>query len=118
MTIEELRERCTVWQERLRLQDWDVDLRVVRQWEVPNSFGTCSTHREKRHALIKVLDTVDDGDPADTEEYEPERTLIHELLHLHFDPFAAKDGTPAEIAQHQAIYALSCALLALDRKAP
>lgn len=117
MTIDELRERCAFWQARLRLQDWDINLSVVRQWDVPNAFGTCEAMLSKKIARIKMLDMVDDGDPADFEAYDPEVTLVHELLHVHFSPFESKEDTsPEAIAQHQVIVALSRALVGLYRK--
>jgi hypothetical protein len=45
-----------------------------------------------------------------------EKTLVHELLHLHFAPFAAPDGTPEDTAQEQAIDLIAKALVAEHRK--
>lgn len=119
VTIEELQDRCAYWQKVLRLQDWDIKLSVVRQWEIPDSWGTCDPHLSKKIATIKILDKLDDGEPGCSEAYDAEKTLVHELLHVHFEPFATKEdeGTPVEVAQHQVIHALSSALVALDRKA-
>jgi hypothetical protein len=116
MTIEELRDRCVYWQKRLRLQDWDVRLSLVRQWEVPNDFGTCDPCVSKKIATLKILDRIDEGDPSDIEAYDAEKTLVHELLHMHFAAFAATDDTPEETAQHQVIHALSHALVTLERE--
>jgi hypothetical protein len=115
MTIEALRDRCTYWQKVLRLQDWDVKVSLVRQWDVPNSFGTCEPYLEKRIAKVKILDVVDDGDPDNFEDFDQERTLVHELLHIHFETFSAKPDTSKAVAQHQTIQVLSSALVKLDR---
>ena len=116
MTIEQLRDRCAYWQKVLRLQDWDIQLSLVRQWDVPDAFGTCDANLIKKIARIKILDPVDDGDPHDYEEYDAEKTLVHELLHVHFEPFAKKDDSPEETAQHQVVHVLAYALVGLDRQ--
>lgn len=115
MILEQLRDRCAYWQKVLRLQDWDIRLSLVRQWDVPSAFGTSQSHLDKKIAKVKILEVIDDGDPNDFEEYDQETTLVHELLHVHFAAFSVKDDEHAEIAQHQVIQALSYALIKLDR---
>jgi len=45
-----------------------------------------------------------------------EELLIHELLHCHFKPFEAEDGTLEDKLQEQVIQTLAKSLLNLKRK--
>ena len=85
MTIEELRERCVYWQQRLRLQDWDVYVEYVRKDATDDWWGELSC-REIQHRYAKVR-IVEPGSflAADwpREKTDPEYILVHELLHIY-----------------------------------
>lgn len=117
MTQDELVALCRKWQRILRLQDWDVKVRLARTWDMQSSdnLGECSYELRKRMAAIRVLDSVDYDSEHTPWPQDQERTLVHELLHLHFAPFAADSGTPQDIAQEQAIDAIAGALVQLAR---
>lgn len=90
MRVKELRERCTFWQNRLKLQDWDVLVKVGRlvehepdyeAGEMPHTYeGLACWSTEEAKCLILISPKSPDR----------ERTLKHELLHLrlegHQDP--------------------------------
>lgn len=91
MTIEALRERLAYWQRVLRLQDWDIALRMVtdvRDFADADYCGECRAQTDYRRAVILLLDPAVEA----TREvrtglvaefcYEPEQVLVHELLHL------------------------------------
>ncbi|MBX9601252.1 MAG: hypothetical protein K2X35_09615 [Bryobacteraceae bacterium] len=113
MTEAMLRERCRFWQALLRLQDWDVFVRLVD--ELPGSaLGRCWWLDEKEIATIRIL-RPERCDPARVPEQDVEVTLVHELLHLHFAAFTAENNTPQATAQEVAINRCAQALVGLDR---
>lgn len=90
-------------------------VRLARRWEMdPGNQAECEWNLRKRMALIKVLDSAD-WDPSTPWPQDQEQSLVHELLHLHFAPFRADDGTPEDVAQEQAIDAIAKALVELKR---
>ncbi len=115
---EEAERLCAEWKRTLRLEDWDIAVRIARGNGLDLSAGNqgcCSWTLSRREATVKLMAPVDyDKDCIFPQDMEA--TLVHELLHLHFAPFAAKeDGSPEDVAQEQAIHALSLALVALKR---
>jgi len=91
MTADALRERLVYWQRVLRLQDWDIEVRVLPQHHLnadsPMSTGRISFNHVYRSACILVADpatVIDDHTAAFTRHsvYDPEQTLVHELVHL------------------------------------
>lgn len=120
MTEEELSALCREWQGILRLQDWDVKVRVVRQssFMVPDAQGECRWVVTKKSALIQLLDPIDY--PTDIEwPYDMERTLVHELMHLHsaaFDTF--ENGSMESAALEQMIECVADGLVRLSRLRP
>lgn len=60
LTLEQLHARCAFWQRILRLQDWDIELLIVRQ-EKLIGVGDCTTGNSRR-ATIRLLDPIDFAD--------------------------------------------------------
>lgn len=105
------------WIWRLRLNDWDIRWRVVRKDELPpDKTGVCDSLTTKKLASIRILHP-DDGDPSWLDPYDFELTIIHELLHLHFAPWALlfEEGDQSNLFLEQAVHVLSSTLLAADR---
>jgi hypothetical protein len=103
------------WQKALRLQDWEVKIGLYREKSMgmDASEALNSYHMGLKRSLIQVRDLTDhanDDFPAD-----PEASIVHELLHLHFAPFHARNGL-ANTFQEQAIEVLAQCLVALKRK--
>ena len=98
------------WQRQLRLQDWDIDVEIVRPLAIEGKAGDTRTTREVRQAWIRI------SDPSLSEQDFPEHfldievTLVHELLHV---AFAANIETHDEV--EPAIDATARALVALNR---
>ena len=106
----ELRIQLAYWQKALYLQDWTIDFKIVRQWDMPDS-GTvacCQWYLQRKDAVIQVLDPQDLAGVGrkfiDGEECDYDISIVHELLHLHFAPFFREED---EIAHEQAINAIS-----------
>jgi hypothetical protein len=106
----------TRWRIALKLSDWEIhaEIKRAKDMSIENSMGTCTHTLSKKIAFIEIMNPRDY--PADWMDVDVERTVVHELLHCHFAPFEAKSRTPEDIAQEQAIHAISTALVELDRK--
>lgn len=115
MTDEDLKELCILWQKRLRLQDWEVSVRFGHTHEMDDRYstGTVWYSPRRRQATIKVL-FPDEVEPSDF-PFDPERTLIHELLHLYFAPFDTAKNSPEEDAEEIAVNALAAAFVEVAR---
>ena len=80
------------WQRRLRLADWRVSFAFA---DLPaDTLGEVESDPDTREATVSIARKCEDV----------EGTVVHELLHLHFD---TRPGT----AQEQAINAVADALL-------
>jgi hypothetical protein len=108
------------WQRTLRLQDWDVVVRIVRGngLELRQGLdGHCNWTLPNKTAFIRISDPVD-YDPAIVFPYDMEEILVHELVHLHFAPIAKFDeGSAEDTALEQAVEMLSQALVTAKRAA-
>lgn len=115
LDIEQAKILLAEWQAVMRLQDWFIELRIVRGAEIPDAQGRCSWVKERRSAIIQLMDPID----WPTETIEPqdmEVTLVHELLHLSCVPFDDfENGTPKEIGLEQHINAISHAMVSAKR---
>lgn len=119
-TQEQAQQACQEWQKILRLQDWDIVLRIARRDDMglDDVNGTCTWTLARNEAIIKILDPIDY--PSDCVfPQDQEVTTVHELLHLHYAPFSdqfAKD-TLEYIALERCIDVTSKTLVSLKRKA-
>jgi hypothetical protein len=117
-TLDDLGALVALWQQRLELQDWHVEVTYARAWELTTQVGHCAGEIDylvpARWACMRIRDPQDYV-PTTWMPEDIERTVVHELLHLHLGPFAAEDDSPADVAQHQMINALARALVALAR---
>lgn len=97
------------WQQRLRLQDWDIEAVYVGPDHdgFGNRFGDIHPDLQRRYAKMRVLD------PRKREHPDIENTIVHEQLHLHLFPFtcAFDSGSPEALAEEQAIHAIARALI-------
>lgn len=111
MTQAELEVRVAHWQERLRLQDWDVTICTRRHWELKEVCAQVTLVLNKKAALISILDP-NDYQPDEFSVDGIERAIVHELLHLHLEPLAPEDREGLQwTALEQAINAISHALV-------
>ncbi len=104
--MEDLTALCTQWQSALRLRDWDVVIAIVDESGLkdPKSFGECSYDLTKKTAYIKIADRNQDK----------ERTLVHELIHLHLAPLDFfVDDKLGEMALEQAVHPIATLLVEL-----
>lgn len=118
MTDERLKELCALWQKRLRLQDWRIDARFADSGEMDGAQGDAHFQREKKVGVIRILkpeafDETDHYHKAFPDLFDPERTLVHELLHAPLDGLFDLPDDAGELvlaAQEQAIEQITDAL--------
>ncbi|MCW8128934.1 MAG: hypothetical protein KIS92_00990 [Planctomycetota bacterium] len=109
------------WQRALRLQDWKISVAFTNHGNLKEGdFGEvdwCANHKMARIKLVNH-DTLPEAlnfiPPPSSEE-----TLVHELLHLHFAPYAKREeseGVKLEIAINCIAGALVSERLKRERK--
>ena len=113
-TFDELAERMLrKWQTILRLQDWDIVLKVIRFYEVHNeALAAC------RHSITKLSAEITVRVPHDlpsTERWpgdnDVELSIVHELLHVKLAPLSIPDRL--EVEQEQIVESLARTLVRL-----
>jgi hypothetical protein len=101
-----------LWQQRLALQEWKIDARIVRQRDLnPDTLGNLKWTSTSHTAAIKVLDPRDYDMPAEQIPADIERTVVHELVHLELSVLP-RDGS--KLLEEQVVNRMTEALLALD----
>ena len=112
----QINELCKKWQEILKLHDWDVRVDLGRSDELsePDREGECFVELAKGEALIRLLDPKI---PYDfTFQYDVEKVLVHELLHLSFAPFEPEDDSLRHDLWEQTIERMAKTLVAFQRR--
>ena len=100
------------WQHRLGLQDWKIEAKIVRIWDLPK--GTVANIHwslSKKTAVIKVLHSVDSALPRSEILKDTELSVVHELVHLSMAKLPL-DPVNTEL-EEEAVKKLSIALLSL-----
>jgi hypothetical protein len=111
-------ERLSVWQKRLKLEDWNISLVVARATELkPKTLGNIHWDTDKKTAIIRVLDPADYKLPFNEMLQDLEFTVVHELIHLELSPVLSplqrNDANRRE--EEHAVNHFADALLKLDR---
>ena len=102
------------WQKRLSLDDWRIDVKIVRRWQLPK--GTVANIHwsfPRKQATIKVLDSIDSTLPKSDIVRDSELSVVHELSHLSMAKLPL-DSNITEL-EEEAVKKISAALLALDK---
>lgn len=82
-----LSERLNIWQKRLKLDDWNIDLIMARTKDLkPKTLGNVHWDTDKKSAVIRVLDPADYRLPFREMLSDMEFTVVHELIHLKLAP--------------------------------
>lgn len=112
MRLAYLKKRLAFWTGLLRLDGWDIGLTEERHWDLDGVAKT-NINLERKEAWISIL-TPDDVQPNALFPYEPERTLIHELLHIALARMIWEERT--DIDEEQVCHTLSKAFWELYQK--
>ncbi|MEO8596581.1 MAG: hypothetical protein ABI759_24905 [Candidatus Solibacter sp.] len=111
-------EKLFAWQRRLNLADWSISIVVARSTDLKkNTVGNIKWDRDKKTALIRVLDPVDYKLPFEDVLRDIEFTVVHELIHLEMSPVLADlNRTDANrMEEEYAVNHMTEAFLKLDR---
>lgn len=112
-----LQAETLMWQKKLYLQDWTVQVKLCRLNEMPDEdcVGAITCYSERKDAILQLLAPIDLPLLARDYLYEEvmnfDLTIVHELLHLHVNPFQRPPDTAEGVAQEQMINALSRAFI-------
>ncbi|WP_437982936.1 hypothetical protein [Sorangium sp. So ce117] len=94
------------WTERLRMRDWDIQLKLVDDLKTPDGFeayGLCDPFPDDQRARIYIRTPRTPEDKARVAE-----TVVHELLHAKLSPLVGANREPASIAtEEQFVWSLS-----------
>lgn len=112
------------WQGVLRLQDWNVELEILPKRFMPvDAHAANNITMSLKRSHIVLLDSKD-LDHNGKFPLNHEEDLVHELLHLHFEPIRdmlkndnGELDRPAHIAVEQAVELIATALVKLNNDA-
>jgi hypothetical protein len=108
-------EKLVVWQQRLKLEAWQISVRQARGSELkPKTLGAIRWDKGKRTAVIWVLDPADYQLPFHEMLDDMELTIVHELVHLELASLPRSEASRG--SDEQAVNGIADALLGLDRR--
>lgn len=116
-SIDEVLLALSRWQERLRLLDWFVDVRLCHRSEISEgSLASIDVNHWTRSAVVR-LGFPDEWTPEDDDQHRDwETNLVHELLHIQWIEYRKADGEGSrEIVEERSCNDLSSALVTLAR---
>ena len=106
----------TNWRRKLRLEDWRIKLVLVkenyatRHGETGSVYGSTEVNTELKSAIIKIAEPGTDRVAL----AELEATVVHELLHLHFDPYPWGEDETRDSLMEQTVDCLAICLIKTD----
>ena len=102
------------WQQRLHLDEWNIETRIVRKSELkPDTLGNLKWNLANHTAVIRVLSPLDYDMPAADVPEDMEYTVVHELIHLQL-AVLPRDPNAKE-TEEQVVNRLADALMALEK---
>jgi len=119
MTTPELRRLTRKWQERLRLNDWDIKARFATKDEAKATWGLCTPTPNTKTAQIHIANPrwfKESDKEIEGYLWDPEVTIVHELLHIHFAALNHAKGSHKEVIEEQIVSCIAQLLVALDRR--
>ena len=79
----ELQKALKIWQKRLRLQDWKITASFVHNYQLDGRIGQGTSNLKFKESHISIVHP-DEVNPNCFGTTNPEDTLVHELIHIHF----------------------------------
>jgi hypothetical protein len=117
VTEERAQDWLRVWQKRLRLDDWKIEVKIVRIWELePGTLGHIDWSTPRKVALIKVLNPADYELPPEKIPADMELSIVHELVHLHLSVLPLSKASRG--AEEQVVTMIADALVNLEHSPP
>ena len=115
VTEEQTQEWLKVWQKRLRLEDWKIEVKIVRIWELEQgTLGHIDWSTPHHTAVIKVLNPADYELPAEKIAGDMELSIVHELVHLHLSVLPLNKSS--RVAEEQVVSMIADALVNLEHR--
>ena len=116
--LEQLQTLLEYWQRQLRLQDWDITLKVKHAWEVEEGvIAHVLDQPARKEAIVTILDPGERDRPDWNEvDKTPEFDLVHELVHIAIP--GPHHGEPGYERYEQGVNVVSKALVFLKRGTP
>lgn len=102
-----------LWQQLLRLDDWDLDIKIVRAWKEPQAYAVIRADGIEKHATMSFVDPRD-WNPEELSGDAVENTVVHEQLHLFFREAGYEYD---EEKEERVVHRLARVLCALRRNA-
>ena len=117
--MSDLTERLAYWQQVLRLVDWDIELIRVNARDIEEAaWGRTRISEEFHEAEIRIIH--DTEAVRNTQDFgmafDPDHTLVHELLHLVLDYWKVPNSCMEFDAKEAVLNRLASALVRLDRR--
>jgi hypothetical protein len=113
-----LRQRLGLWQERLKLKDWNIALILSHPRDLRRgTLGNIRWDVDKKTATIRVLDASDYQLPYRAAIKDMEFSVVHELTHLELSSLTRNFKSRSEESfsqEEQAVNRMAEALLQLD----
>lgn len=107
-------ERLAVWRERLRLEDWRISVVMARRSHLePRTRGKIRWDKDKKTAVVWVMDALDYQMPLREMLDDMEFTIVHELVHLELASLPRSEASRR--TEEHAVNRLAEALLKLAR---
>ena len=105
---EELQAICSEWQNRLRLQDWDISVQLTHQYAIDDAMAFIQINWCHKKAIISIPTPGTYSSKIEIKQ-DMLSALVHELIHIHLESFfppepedesreASKEFTNAEYA--------------------
>jgi len=106
MKDDQITKLVSKWQTRLKLDHWDVKLKIVASSALlDGNVGIAEYDYKYLNATIKLARNEKNGVPRSKAELT--HSAIHELIHLHLAGLNVINGTPEHTAEEQAVEILS-----------
>jgi hypothetical protein len=107
-------EKVAVWQKRLKLDEWNIAVMMVRKDALkPDTLGGIRWDKKKRSATLWTLDPADYTVSDEDMRKDLEFTVVHELIHLELASLPKSEASRR--TEERAVNQLAEALLALER---
>lgn len=108
-------EKLALWIANLGLEDWTVSAQITPRKELKSkTLGGIHWDKDKKTAVIQVMDPADYRLPFDAVLADLEFTIVHELVHLELASLPRSASSRGH--EERAVNRLAEALLKLDRR--
>jgi hypothetical protein len=112
-----LAKKLQVWQERMNLKDWNIQIRMARTDKLaPRSLGNIHWDMQLKTATISVLHPADYNLPFQSMLDDMEFTIVHELVHLELASLPRSEASRG--SEERAVNEIARALMRLAPRKP